>query len=169
MRTVVGPEPVVQAWLDERHALGQDGRDEVWEGTYHVAPHEHARNGVVAVELAHLLRGPAQAAGLRAGGAFNLGQPDDFRVPDLGFHRDPPDLLYMPTAPLVAEVLSPDDETFAKFGFYAGRGVEELWVADPVARSIRIWALRDGAYEPVDRSGLLTLVATQVAEDLDWP
>ena len=169
MRTVVGPEPVVQAWLDQRRALGQDGRDEVWQGTCHEAPHEHARNGVVAMELAHLLRAPAQAAGLRAGGAFNLGQPDDFRVPDLGFHREPPDRLYVPSAPLVVEVLSPDDETFEKSSFYAGRDVEELWVADPVERSIRMWGLRDGTYEPVDRSSLLGVTARRVVEDLDWP
>ena len=166
---VLGHEPVVEAWLQQRRALGQDGRDEVWQGVYHVAPHEHGRNGAVASELQALLRAPAWAAGLRAGGSFNLGEPNDFRVPDLGFHRGSPDHLYFPTAALLIEVLSPGDETFAKFSFYAEHRVDELWVVDPLKRTVRIWALTDAAYEEVNASGLLGLTTAGVTEDIDWP
>ncbi|MDQ3680552.1 MAG: Uma2 family endonuclease [Actinomycetota bacterium] len=37
------------------------------------------------------------------------------------------------------EIISPDDETYEKFGFYADHGVEEIIVADPAARSVTIW------------------------------
>lgn len=166
---VLGREPVIEAWLQERRALGLDGRDEVWEGVYHVVPHEHGRNGAVAMDLVGLLREPARAAGLRPGGSFNLGEPDDFRVPDLGFHRGSPNALYFPTAALVIEVLSPDDETFAKFDFYARHGVDELWVVDPLEHTVRTWTLRDGSYEEVDASPLLGMTAADVVGQIDWP
>lgn len=171
MSTVVlGRQPVVEAWLERRRALGQDGRDEVWEGTYHVAPHEHARNGILAMELAAVLREAARRAGLRAGGSFNLGEDDDYRVPDLGFHdAGVTPALYHPTAPLVVEVLSPDDETYAKFDFYARHRVQELWVADPLERTLRCWQLREGAYREADRSSLLGLTMSDVVAQVDWP
>lgn len=170
MATVVlDDEPVIAAWLERRRALGQDGRDEVWEGDYHVAPHEHARNGNIAMQLVVLLAGPARAAGLHPGGLFNLGEPDDFRVPDLGYHRTREFLDYMSTAALVVEVLSPRDETFKKFGFYAAHAVDEVWVVDPVGHTVRIWQRKDGAYEESGRSDLLGVDAAQVAGDVDWP
>lgn len=170
MTTVVlGREPVVEAWLEQRRALGQDGRDEVWEGVYHVAPHEHGRNGAVAMRLVLLLAGRAEAAGLVPGGSFNLGEPGDFRVPDLGYHRGSPDALYFPTAALLVEVLSPDDETFQKFEFYARHDVDELWVVDPLERTVRMWVLRAGAYEEVAASGLLSLSCADAVAGVVWP
>ena len=170
MTTVVlGHEPVVEAWLEQRRALGQDGRDEIWDGVYHVAPHEHGRNGAVASELDLTLGTIAKAAGLRAGGSFNLGRKGDFRVPDLGFHRGSPNQLYFATAALLVEVLSPDDETYAKFGFYAEHGVDELWVVDPLERTVRMWTLADGAYDEVQASPLLGLTPGGVVAAVDWP
>ena len=52
---VLDDEPVIAAWLERRRALGQDGRDEVWVGDYHVAAHEHARNGDIATQPVMLL------------------------------------------------------------------------------------------------------------------
>jgi len=161
----------VEALLARRRELGLDGKDEVWEGVYHVAPHEHGRNGETAMALAVALHGPALTAGLRNGGSFNLGHPGDFRVPDLGFHRphERP-ALYYPSAALVIEVLSPHDETFAKSAFYASHGVEELWVVDPVRRTVRIWQLgAEGSYAETGTSDLLGLTAAGVAGSLAWP
>jgi hypothetical protein len=69
----------------------------------------------------------------------------------------------------VIEVLSPDDETFQKFGFYAAHGVDELWVVDPLERTVRMWALREGAYEGAGASGLLGMTAAEVVAGVDWP
>ncbi|PWJ55101.1 Endonuclease, Uma2 family (restriction endonuclease fold) [Quadrisphaera granulorum] len=165
-------DPVVEALLARRRELGLDGKDEVWEGVYHVAPHEHGRNGVTAMALVEHLNATARRAGLQPGGSFNLGEPGDFRVPDLGFHRaGEPSQLYYASAALVIEVLSPRDETFAKFGFYAARGVEEVWVVDPLTRSVRIWQLDPTTvdYRETGSSDLLGLTATSVAEQLAWP
>lgn len=163
---MLGREPEIEDWLARRRALGQDRRDEVWEGVYHVAPHEHARNGIAAMALVELLPRPAKAAGLLAGGSFDLGSPEDFRVPDLGYHRGPVDELHVPSAALVVEVLSPDDETFRKFDFYARHRVDELWAVDPVARTIRCWSRQGEAYDEVAQSALLGLGLREVTEEL---
>ncbi|MEZ0164185.1 hypothetical protein AB2L27_05320 [Kineococcus sp. LSe6-4] len=38
-------------WLEERRRLGQDGRDEVWDGVHHAVPHARSDHG----EFAHRL------------------------------------------------------------------------------------------------------------------
>ncbi|PWJ56234.1 Putative restriction endonuclease [Quadrisphaera granulorum] len=165
--------PDVESWLQRRRDLGLDGRDEIWEGVLHVAPLEHRRNTRAAQRLARLLQGAADAAGLEVTGPFNLGQATDFRVPDMGLvRRDDADELYNDSAAIVIETLSPHDETFAKFGFYAAHAVQELWVLDVLARTIRIWQLgaqRDGEYAETGHSDLLGLDAVSVQAQLDWP
>lgn len=46
---------------------------------------------------------------------------------------------WLATAAVVVEILSPDDETFEKFSFYARHDVDEVLVADPAARRITLW------------------------------
>ena len=170
MTTVVlGHEPVVEAWLEQRRTLGQDGRDEIWDGVYHAAPHEPGRNGAVASELVLTLAPAARAAGLRAGGSFNLGRKGDFRVPDLGFHRGSPDHLYFPTAALLVEVLSPDDETFRTFDFFSAHGVEEVLVASPAERWVRCWHRTAEAYEQQAASLVLGVTMAELDAEVDWP
>ncbi len=171
MRTVVlGERPVeLEDLIARRRALGQDGHDEIWEGDYHVAPHAHSHHGMVERQVEVRLFGPARAAGLVTGGSFNLGEPTDFRVPDGGYHRTAPHTLYVPTAAIVVEVLSPSDETFAKFGFYAAHGVEEILVADPATRTVRCWHLVGGRYGESAASGLLGLPMAALQADIDWP
>ena len=162
-------EPVIEAWLEQRRALGQDGRDEFWEGVLHVARHEHSRNGVVVSQLVTRLHDAARRAGLQAGGSFNLGDAGNHRIPDLGYHRTRDYATYMPTAPLVVEVLSPGDETYAKFDFYAQHGVDELWVVDPLERTVKIFTLAGDRYQDTVHSQLLDLAASWVADQLEWP
>lgn len=167
---VVGEHPDFEAWLERRRSQGLDGHDEVWKGTYHVAPHEHSRNGQIAGRLIELLSAPAQRAGLHVGGSFNLGVPDDYRVPDLGYHRQRGDLgLFVSTAALVVEVLSPGDESIAKLPFYADRGVDEVWLVDPLARTVVVHVLHDGQYAALASSPLTGLGAADVIRLLDWP
>ena len=54
------------------------------------------------------------------------------------------------TPDLVVEILSPSTRRIdrgTKCDVYAQAGVHEYWLADPLARTIEIWVLRDGAYE----------------------
>lgn len=174
MRTVVmGPRPAeLETLIERRRALGQDLFDEVWEGEYHMNPAPCLGHGLVENQLTVLLHHPyARAAGLRGSGPFNLGSEGDYRVPDQGYHRTPLVEVFVPTAAIVAEVVCPDDETYAKFGFYARRGVEELIVADPEQRSVRMWRLVPAVprYDEVEASGLLSLSASALGAAVDWP
>ncbi len=169
MSTVVlGEQPQITPWLEQRRALGQDGRDEVWEGVYHVAPLEHSRNGVVAVEIQTVLHRSARDHGLRGVGPFNLGVQDDLRVPDGGWlRRDAALALYLPTAAAVLEVLSPDDETYAKLGFYAAHGVSEVLIAHPVERWVQVHA--GPTMQPATWSDTFETATSALEAAVDWP
>lgn len=171
MRTVVlgTRPPALEALIAERQALGLDGADEVWEGEYHMAPAAHSAHGIVDNELAVILHPLARRVGLIGTGPFNLGEPNNFRVPDRGFHRSVPGGVWVPTAAVVVEIVSPDDETWDKLDFYAAHAVDELLIVDPRDRSVR-WLARDGArYERVDASGLLGISGAEVGAGVQWP
>jgi Uma2 family endonuclease len=166
------PQPAeFTALLERRRRLGQDLLDEVWEGVHHMNPAPHSKHARVAQQLAVILDGPARAAGLAPMvSIFNLGAPEDYRVPDGGLFRPGPDEVYLPTAALVIEIVSPDDETWQKLGFYAARGVDELLIVDPGERRVYWLGLQaDGQYRELEGSGLVALGASELAERIDWP
>ncbi len=171
MRTVVVGErpPELAEWIERRRRLGQDLFDEVWDGEYHLVPGPSAKHARAYDELMALLRPLARRAGLVSTGPFNLGVPDDFRVPDGGLHRGDATEVFLPTVAVVVEVLSPHDETYEKLPFYAKRGVEELIVADPEARTVSMFRLAASAYTETDRSELLRARAKDLTGNLDWP
>ena len=172
MRTVVlGPNPQLEALIANRQQLGQDLYDEVWEGEYHVAPAPSGTHAQLQARLLVLLDPFATAAGLIASGPFNLGQKDDFRVPDGGYHRVAPLGVWHETTAIVVEIVSPDDETYAKFDFYLAHGVEEIIVVDPADHSVRCFLrTADGlAYADCEKNILLDVYAAYMAAELDWP
>jgi Uma2 family endonuclease len=157
------------AFLDRRHALGQDLLDEVWGGVYHVAPASHAWHGYLDNVIAELLGPYARRAGLVGTGPFNLGCPDDYRVPDRGCHRTLPSAVWLDTAAVVVEVVSPDDETWAKFDFYFAHDVEEICIADPIERRLRWFSRADNGYQEADKSQLLEVTVADLSASIDWP
>lgn len=168
---MLGPRPPeLDRLIQRRHALGIDLFDEVWEGSYHVAPAPNAAHAYLDNILAVLLHPYAQAAGLTGAGPFNLGGPDDYRVPDRGYHRSRPTGTWVPTAAIVVEILSPDDETYDKFAFYARRGVDEILVADPAAQALRVWRRSpDGRFEETAASSVLNVSSAELAAAITWP
>ena len=167
---VLGPRPKeLEALIRRRQALGLDTYDEVWEGTYHVAPAAHPAYGYVDHALAVLLDPYAKAAGLVPTGLFNLGSPEDYRVPDQGYHRSLPEEIWVPSARLVVEVVSPDDETYAKFDFYASLGVEEIIVADPQEKAVHCFRREGDRFVSAAASDLLAVRAEELTGGIDWP
>ena len=165
------PPAELDALLERRKRLGQDGKDEVWEGVLHVVPapgHRHAR---LAQQLAELLGPAARAVGLQPTiSGFNLGDSkDDFRVPDGGLHRPGAADMWHPTAALVLEILSPGDESWVKLPFYAAHHVDEVLIVDPDTRRAHWLGLTADGYEPIERSALIELGAADLAQRLDWP
>ena len=162
--------PEVEAWLGRRRELGQDLFDEVWEGEYVVVPGPSPAHALLDQQIAFLFHEPARQAGLVGAGPFNIGVGDDYRVPDrTWFRRPPPTELYVPTAALVVEIVSPGDRSRRKLDFYAARGVDEVVLVDPGRRSVE-WFIREGdRMVPAAASRLLDLTLEELASGLDWP
>lgn len=171
VRTVLLGEPPLEVaeWLQRRRALGQDGHDEVWQGEYHVAPMAHSRHGDVEDQLSALLSPRARRAGLWPVGAVNIGVRDNFRVPDRAFLRTRDHAVYLPTAAVVVEVVSPGDESYLKFGFYLDRSVEEVLIVDPQCRTVEWYGRRGGEYTRTGRSALLAVDEQTLHGEIDWP
>ncbi len=173
MTTLVlgSPPPELEALLERRRRARVDRLDEVWQGVLHMVPGPNVEHSFISQQLAVLLDAPARRAGLLPGmGEFNLGESEhDFRVPDGGLHRPGAAGVWLSTAALVVEILSPGDESWQKLGFYAGHHVDEVLLVDPAERAVTWLALRDGEYEPVGRSGLIELGPAELAEQIDWP
>ena len=155
--------------LDERRRLDQDRRDEVWQGEYHMVPGPHRRHGQLDHEVLFAVRPAARPAGLISAATPNIGGPDDFRVPDHAWFRaDQAAAVFLPTAAVVVEIASPGDESWLKFDFYAGHGVDEVVIVDGEAGRLHWFVLRGGAYEAAERSELLDLDVAVVQEAIDW-
>ncbi|MGA9876292.1 MAG: Uma2 family endonuclease [Solirubrobacteraceae bacterium] len=173
VRTLILDPPTagLQELLERRRRSGLDRLDEVWEGVYHMVPAPSFEHADITQQLAELLGPPARAAGLvPAMGEFNLGSSEhDFRVPDGGVHRPGASGTWLPTAALVVEVLSPEDETWEKLPFYASHHVEELLIVDPREHAVHWLGLVGEGYEPIERSALIDLGAEQLVERIDWP
>lgn len=165
------PQPAeFEQLLERRRKLGQDLLDEVWEGVYHLNPVPAGGHAQIVQQLAVLLDAPARAANLVPMlSIFNLGESDNYRVPDGGMHRERANRVYYPTAALVVEVVSPGDESWDKLEFYAAHNVDELLILDPAKRSIDWMTLTAGRYERIERSGLIDYGPAELAERIDWP
>jgi Uma2 family endonuclease len=169
---VLDPPPAeLRALLERRRREGLDRFDEVWEGVLHMIPtpsFEHAR---ITNQLMEMLSPVARAARLiPAMGGFNLGESEhDYRVPDGGLHRPGATGVWLPTAALVVEIVSPGDETYAKLAFYAMRGVDEVVIVDHAKHSVEWLALEGGEYAPIERSALIELGPAELAGRIDWP
>ena len=165
-------EPVELARLRERRRrLGLDRRDEMWEGVLHMNPPPAYGHQELAQQLALLLDAPARAAGLRAAvQEVGSGTAEDYRVPDGALLRPPVDgsTVLHKTVALAIEIVSPDDETWAKLPFYAAHGVEELLIVDPQERQVHWLSLQDGEYLAIRRSALIKLGADELSGRIEW-
>jgi Uma2 family endonuclease len=158
------------ALLERRRALGQDKLDEVWDGVYHMNPVPHSSHAYVAQQLAVMLDAPAREAGLvPILSNVNLGDSDDYRVPDGALFRTMPDAVFLPTAALVLEIVSPGDETWNKLGFYASHNVDEFLIVDTQEHRVHWLGLTRGEYQPIATSGLIEFGPDELAARLDWP
>lgn len=171
MRTVVlGPwDGPLSALIERRRATGTDLFDEVWEGEYHAVPAAHPSHGHLDQQMAEILGPLARARALVVTGPFNLGQVDDYRVPDRGIHTSLPSDTFVETVALVVEVVSPHDESWVKLAFFAARGVDEVVIVDGARRVVDWMALVDGSYQPVDTSDVLGVTVADVVSAVAWP
>jgi Uma2 family endonuclease len=169
---VLGPLPAeLEQLIERRHQFGLDTFDEVWDGTYHLAPAPRFGHAYLDGEVARVLRPYAEAAGLVETGPFNLGEPDNYRVPDHGYRRGHPnpEVVYVDTAAVVVEIVSPDDETYEKLPFYAAHRVDEVLVIESLGEQIRVLALVADHYEDSSTSAVLAVSASDLKSAIRWP
>jgi Uma2 family endonuclease len=131
----------------------------MWDGELHMVPRPSEQHQAIGTALVVALAPLAEARGLLARyetGLFRPDVDDDYKVPDQLYAR--PELRsergIEGGASLVVEILSPNDETYAKLDWYASAsvGVGEVLVIEPETRRVELFANRDGrmvAVEPV--------------------
>jgi Uma2 family endonuclease len=167
---ILDPPPAeIEALLDRRRRWGADTHDEMWEGVLHMAPAPLRGHARLQMQIGALLEPLADTAGLETVAEFNLGHAHDYRVPDAALLAPGPNELYVPSAALVVEIVSPGDESWEKLPFYAAHGVDEVLIVDPQERAVHWLALRDGSYQPAERSGVIDLGREQLARQIAWP
>ncbi|MGH9124624.1 MAG: Uma2 family endonuclease [Acidimicrobiales bacterium] len=159
----------LQDLIARRRATGADLYDEIWDGEYHMAPAAHPFHGYLDDQVAGVLHPLAQRSGLVGTGPFNLGTSSNYRVPDHGFHRALPTEMWVPTAALVVEVLSPGDESWKKLGFYAAHDVDEILVVDGEQERLTWLARRGVHYDEVTSSTVVGVPVAEVAAAVTWP
>ena len=171
MRTLLPDPPPAEfeQLLQRRRRWGADTRDEVWQGVLHMNPAPHGRHAKLQAQVLRMVGPHADAADLTVVGEFNLGDANDYRVPDGGLHRPGPDRLCYPTAALVIEIVSPGDETWDKLDFYAAHQVDELLIVDSAKQTVSWLARASDRYESTARSRLVELGPDELADQLAWP
>ncbi len=168
---VMDPAPAeFDALVERREALGLDHRDEVWEGVLHMNPPPNFAHERLASSLHRLLGSYADAANLYLVGTVGIGVKDNNRIPDLTLQR-PQDAApqWQQTAALVIEIVSPKDKSRDKFDFYAAHEVDEILIVDPEQQTVDWLGLADGEYRPIERSALIDLGPSELAEQINWP
>jgi Uma2 family endonuclease len=168
---VMDPAPVeIDALIEHRRRLGLDHRDEVWQGVLHMNPPPSFAHERISSSLHRLLGPYADAANLYLVGTVGIGVTDDNRIPDLTLQR-PQDAepQWQQTAALVVEIISPKDKSEVKLPFYAAHNVDEVLFVDPEKRTVDWLGLTDGEYKPIERSTLIDLGPSELAEQIDWP
>ncbi len=165
------PPPELEELLERRRRTGIDKLDEAWDGVLHMSPDPSFSHAAVAQQLAELLGPLARAAGLvPLVSTFNLGEPGrNYRIPDGGVLRETPTGAWVDTAALVLEIVSPGDDSWNKFDYFAEHDVDEVLIVDPQTRAVQWFALTAGEYRPVERSTLIELGAAELTERIDWP
>ncbi len=135
-----------QKMLDERRALGLDGRDEMWDGVLHMVPPPSGHHQRLSSRLHVVLAPLAYARGLEASMETGLFQSEiEYRVPDQTYYRpEHASDRGAEGAELVVEVRSAGDETYEKMDFYARLGVREVLVLYPLHPAVQLFRLRAG-------------------------
>ncbi len=144
---------VSEALIEERRLLGIDGKDECWEGEWHVVNPPKLWHARLNYDLGFVLGPLAQQAGLAPfgeGAGIFAELETDWRVPDQVYVRRDQEIEEGVTgAEFVVELRSPADESYAKLPFYAARNITEAMIVHR-DRRFELFCLADGKYEPVD-------------------
>jgi Uma2 family endonuclease len=156
------PTPTVRRPATYQDVLGAPPNmvAELIRGALHLHPRPASPHAYAGFSLGGELDGPFNKGRGGPGGWWILFEPElhleeDVVVPDLaGWRRERmpayPKVAYFTLAPdWVCEILSPGTKRIdltEKRDIYRAAGVGHLWLADPEARTLEAFALRDGGW-----------------------
>jgi len=146
---------VSQRLIAERRAAGANHHDEVWEGTYVMAPSPNNEHQELVFEIGFVLREVVTIArlGTVLPGTNLTDRSDDwtrnYRCPDLVvFLKDTQaenrDSHWIGGPDLAVEIVSPGDQTRQKIPFYEKIGTRELLIVDRDPWQLELLRLVDG-------------------------
>jgi Uma2 family endonuclease len=147
-------------WTYEHYAALDDGeRYEIIDGVLYMTPAPNWWHQQTLLEIAIYLRNFVETAGLGEIAIAPLDvelAPNTVVQPDiiviLNEHRERITYSRVIGAPdLAVEVISPGTRTHdrrRKFAVYVRYGIPEYWLVNPETRTIEIYALEEGAYQP---------------------
>jgi Uma2 family endonuclease len=161
MATVILDREFAAHLREERAVSGADRWDEVWDGTYMMAPLPNNEHQLIASRLAALFQevvGWNSPVIVQAGANITDREhswQENYRCPDV--------VVYFPTNPavnrvthwyggpdLAVEVTSEDDRAREKIPFYAKIGTRELLIVDRDPWQIELFRLASGQLKSVD-------------------
>ena len=169
MDTVVLDRRLAELLREERAAAGSDRWDEVWEGTYMMAPlpnneHQHIANRLATIceEIAGWSRGAVVMQGTNVSDRDN-GWQHNYRCPDVAVYLtgNPAkncDTHWWGGPDFAVEIVSDNDRTRDKIPFYATVGTRELLIVERDPWSLELRRLKDGKLASV---GIASLSSAQ--------
>lgn len=141
MATLITDAELKERLKEQRRASGGDRYDEVWDGVYLMSPLANVEHQALVGDIFSVFRAVVLAHGLGSvyPGLSVSDRDDDWEQN----YRRPDVVVLLKGCPaklcknhlfggpdLVAEVVSPNDRSRAKLGFYAEIGVRELFLVD---------------------------------------
>ncbi|MDB5319635.1 MAG: hypothetical protein JWN40_1266 [Phycisphaerales bacterium] len=152
MAVLIRNPEIEEEILSERRAKGLDRWDEVWEGVYVMPPYPNDEHQAIQTRMVAILQtsmGWDGTAEVRAG--VNVSdQLDDwrtnYRCPDVAVFLKETKALNRGTywfggPEFVVEIVSLDDSSRDKLGFYAKVGVGELLIVDRAPWQLELYRL----------------------------
>ena len=164
-------------------ALPDNVVGEILGGELHVQPRPTPRHATASSELGVVVGSEFSFRSGGRGGWRILDEPElhlggDVIVPDIAGWRLPkletlPDTAHIELAPdWACEVLSPSTarkDRIVKQAIYAREGVSHLWFVDPLARTVEVFALREGSWSLAAAVADDAQVALPPFESLEFP
>jgi Uma2 family endonuclease len=170
MATVVLDRRFAEMLREERAAAGSDRWDEVWEGTYVMAPlpnneHQHIANRLATIceEIVGWARGALVMQGANVSDR-DEGWQHNYRCPDVAVYLSGSpakncDTHWWGGPDFAVEIVSDDDRTRNKTPFYASVGTRELLIVERDPWRLDLLRLNDGNFVS---AGVSTLPSGQI-------
>ncbi|MCI0360751.1 MAG: Uma2 family endonuclease [Planctomycetaceae bacterium] len=165
MTAVILDRRLERAMIARRRRLGIDGRDEVWNGVYVMAPEADVEHQEFAFDLAVVFAEAIKRAGLgRCTHGVNIsdrkrGWMKNYRVPDAAVFLNGTTAqmcgeFWCGGPDFAVEIVSPRDRTRKKLPFYEKVKTRELLIVDRRPWKLTLFRLIDGKLVDVGQSTL---------------